>query len=57
MNKICDIESLLNDQKKLSLLCSFFGKDHMNDSKNAQIFNATIRYTLSTERFNFPLYE
>ena len=57
MNKICDIDSLLNDQKKLSLLCSFFGKDHMNDSKNAQIYNATIRYTLSTERFNFPLYE
>lgn len=35
----------------------FFGKDDMNDSKNAQIFNATVRYTLSTERFNFPLYE
>ena len=58
MNKIRDIDSSLIDQNENSLcntllLC----KEKENDSDNAHIFNATIEYILSSERFNVPLFE
>ena len=58
MNKIRDIDSSLVDQNENSLcntllLC----KEKENDRDNAHILNATIKYTLSSERFNVPLFE
>ena len=58
MNKICDIDSSLNDQNENSLYYTLlFGKENMNDSQNTHILKATIEYILSTERFNVPLFE
>ena len=58
LNKIRDIDSSLTDQNENSLCYALlFGKENTNDSGNVHIFNATIKYILSTERFNVPLFE
>ena len=58
MNKICDIDSPLIDQNENSLCYTLLlGKQDMNDSESTHILEATIEYILSTERFNFPLFE
>ena len=58
MKKICDVDSSLIDQNENSLYYALlFGKENMNDSKNAHILNAAIEYILSTERFNVFLFE
>ena len=58
MNKIRDIDSSPIDQNENSLCYTLpFGKENMNDSKNAHILKATIEYILSTERFHVPLFE
>ena len=58
MEKICDVDSSLIGQNENSLYYALlFGKENMNDSKNAHILNATIEYILSTERFNAFLFE
>ena len=58
MNKIRDMDSSLIDQNENSLCYTLlFGKQNMNDSKNAQTLNATLEHILSTERFDVPLFE
>ena len=58
MKKICDVDSSLIDKNENSLYYALlFGKENMNDSKNAHILNAAIEYILSTERFNVFLFE
>ena len=58
MNKIRDMDSSLIDQNENSLCYTLlFGKQNMNDSKNAQTLNVTLEYILSTERFDVPLFE
>ena len=58
MNKICDIDSSLVDQNENSLCYTLLlGKQNMNGSESTHILKATIEYILSTERFNFPLFE
>ena len=55
INKVRDIGSLLIDQNENSLCYTrLFGKENMNDSDNAHIFNA-ISY--QSERFKVPLFE
>ena len=47
-----------NDQNNNSLYYTLlFGKQNMNDRKNAQTLNATLEFILSTERFDVPLFE
>ena len=58
MNKTRDINSSFIDQNENSLCYTLlFGKENMNDSENTHNRKATIEYILSTERFNFPLFE
>ena len=58
MSKSRYIDSSFIDQDGDSLCYTLlFGKENMNDSENAHIFNATIEYLLSTERVNVPLFE
>ena len=55
INKVRDIGSLVIDQNENSLCYTLlFGKENMNDSDNAHIFNAT---SYQSERFNVPLFE
>ena len=58
MNKIRDTDNSLIDQNE-NYLCYklLFGKENMNDIENTHILKATNEYILSTERFNFPLFE
>ena len=57
VNNICDIDSLLIDQIENSLCYTLLlGKENMNDSDNSHVPNATIKYILSTEKFNIPLF-
>ena len=58
MNEIRNIDSSLIDQNENSLCYRLlFGKEDMNDSKNTHTLKATIKYFLSAERFNVPLFE
>ena len=58
MNKICDIDSPLIDQNENPLCYTLLlGKQDMNDSESTHDLEATIEYILSTEKFNFPLFE
>ena len=58
MNKIRDINSSFIDQNENSLCYTLlFGKENMNDGESTHNRKATIEYILSTERFNFLLFE
>ena len=57
INKICDIDSSLINQNENSLCYTLlFYRDTMHDNIR-HIFNSTIKYILSTDRLNIPLFE
>ena len=58
MSKSRYIDSPFIDQDGYSLCYTLlFGKENMNDSENAHIFNAATEYVLSTESVNVPLFK